>query len=158
GSMTWTGGTISGSGALNAQGGLTLGAAAATDLEFLSGRTLNNAAAATLAALNSSYGLWLASGAIFDNKPGASFTLLTDARIDWNGSSAGTFTNEGSFVKQGGTGTSFVFTGFNQSGAGTTQVQSGTLSLRGGGSLGGGTLSASAGATLDFSTGTYSIA
>src|SRR5205814_10556039 len=96
GAMTWPGATISRTGALNAQGGLTLGAAGATDLEFLSGRTLNNAAAATLAAFNSSYGLYLSSGAVFDNKPGASFTILTDAQVSYNVSPAGTFLNEGS--------------------------------------------------------------
>ena len=54
--MTWTGGTISGSGALNADGGLTLGAVGATDNEFLSGRTLNNAFVVIDEAQNCTYG------------------------------------------------------------------------------------------------------
>ena len=40
---------MSGTGTTNANGGLTLGTAGASDQEFLSGRTLNNAGAATLA-------------------------------------------------------------------------------------------------------------
>ena len=56
------------------------GAAGASDQEFLSGRTLNNAGAATLAGSNTTgYGLYLAAGATFDNKPGASFAFTTDA-------------------------------------------------------------------------------
>ncbi len=49
GQTTWTGGTMSGTGTTNANGGLTLGATSIGQyIETLSGRTLNNAGAATL--------------------------------------------------------------------------------------------------------------
>ncbi len=48
---------------------------------------------------------------------------------------------------------------FDQSGAGTLVVQSGTLELSGGGTLGGtGLLTAAAGATLAFGGGTFGVA
>jgi len=155
GATTWTGGTMSGTGSINADGGLTLGGAS---VETLAGWTLNNAGAATLSG--SGPGLYLSSGALFDNQPGASFTIQTDAGIANNGGVASTFVNEGTLTKAGGTGTTTIGVTFNQTGAGTTQVQSGTLKLSGGGTIGGtGTVSPAAGATLSFAAtnSTYTI-
>jgi YD repeat-containing protein len=158
GAMTWTLGTISGRGVINTNGGLTLGGPTDVAGEDLTGRTLNNAGAATLAAEGSSSGLFLSSGATFDNKPGASFTNLTDAGILDRGGAASTFLNEGRFVKAG-TGFMDISVAFDQTGAGTTQVQAGTLGLDGGGTIAGtGTLSPAPGATLDFGSGTITIA
>ena len=69
--LAWTGGTMSGTGTTNANAGLTFGSPGTTSSLTLDGRTLNNFGAATLAAVNVSYGLYLSSGATFDNKPGA---------------------------------------------------------------------------------------
>jgi hypothetical protein len=57
--------------------------------------------------------------------------------------------NEGSLTKSGGTGTSEIGVTFNQTGAGTTAVPSGTLSLTGGGSDSG-RFAVSGGATLSL--------
>ena len=109
---------MSGTGTTNANGGLTLGAAGTTDQETLDGRTLNNFGAATLAAVNVSYGLLLSSGATFDNKPGASFTFTTDASILSNGGSpaGGTFINEGTLSKTGGSASSVIGVRFHEHG------------------------------------------
>jgi len=158
GQTTWSGGTMSGTGVTDAQGGLTLGAAGASDQESLSGRALNNFAAATLAGANSSYGLRLDLGATFDNKPGASFNFTTDARIDAGGGTpaGGTFNNEGTLSKTGGTDTSIIAVPLNTTGP--VQVASGTLSLQGGGTISSAvTLNAATGTTLDFGAGTYTI-
>ena len=92
------------------------------------------------AANPTSYGLFLAAGATFDNKPGASFAFITDASIlDHGGTPAGgTFINEGTLSKTGGTGTSTrVGVPLNDTGSGTIQANSGTLSLQGGGTFSG---------------------
>ncbi len=157
GPMTWTGGTINGGGTLTAQGTLSLGNATAFVSESLSGATLNNAGSATLAGKNSiiNYGLLLASGATFDNLPGASFTFQTDAEIFGTGSST-TFKNEGTLTKAGGTATSPISTVFNQTATGSLHVQSGTLQLSGGTFAG--TVQATGGGSLTMTTAPTNLA
>ena len=86
-----------------------------------------------------SYGLYLSSGATFDNEPGASFAFVTDASIQSDGGTpaGGTFVNEGTLSKTGGTGTSTIGGGVTLTDTGTIEADTGTLSLQGGGSLGG---------------------
>ena len=52
-----------------------------SDEEFLDERTLNNAGAATLGSDDGGYGLFLSSGATFDNEFGASLDLTSDPWI-----------------------------------------------------------------------------
>ena len=52
-----------------------------SDEEFLDERTLNNAGAATLGSADGGYGLFLSSGATFDNESGASLDLTSDPWI-----------------------------------------------------------------------------
>jgi hypothetical protein len=131
GMTTWTGGTMSGSGTTVAEGGLTLGGTTAgtTFNEILSGRTLENVAAATLSASSDDSGLILADGAEVENQFGGSFSIATDAQISDSNGSAASVVNEGTFAKSGGTGISSIAVAFDQSGDGSISVQSGTLNL-----------------------------
>jgi hypothetical protein len=71
-----------------------------------------------------------------DNAAGAIFNLTTnDGNINAYGGSAGTFINEGTLEKTGGTGTSII--GMALTNTGTVSVSSGTLDFRAGGLLGG---------------------
>ncbi len=169
GDLTWTGGTMSGTGATDALGTLTI----AYYAQFLSGRTLNNYGSATISdyVIGLYYynypGLRLDSGAVLNNQPGASFDFLSDAGIYANGGTpaGGTINNYGTFSKSGGTGSSVVGlvyssgnVNFNQYGAGNVEVTSGDLGLYGGGTLdGSGRLIANAGATLTFGGGTFLV-
>src|SRR5262249_43142950 len=102
GHTTWTGGAISGTGTTVVRGGLTLGAPGASTRETLTGRELDNFAAASLVVsggLNNS--LLLGLGATFHNEPGASFAFAGDASVFPNNGAAdeGTFVNEGTLAK-----------------------------------------------------------
>ena len=110
GLTTWTGGSMAGTGVTNANGGLTIGGSDNNYYsETLDGRTLDNSGAATL-AINPGQGgaLHFQDGATFDNKLGASFSFIADASIVNGGGSpnGGTFINDGSLAKTGGSGTS----------------------------------------------------
>ena len=154
--ITWAGGNESGTGTTDAQGGMTIGDQLGNQ-EFLDQRTIDNAGAATLAGYSSGYGLYLSSGATIDNEAGASFAFITDAVIhDYGGTpDGGTFINAGTLSKTGGTGTSTIGSGVTLTSSGAINAGTGTLSLQGGGSLGGtftvtGTVSVDAGDfTLD---------
>src|SRR5262249_16382678 len=137
GQTTWTAGFMLGTGSTNALGGLTLGAAGANTQLFLSTRTLNNAGAATLAATSVDFGLYLASGATLDNEQGGSFAFATDASIFNNpgAPTGGTFINEGTLNKTGGSASTLKVTVENTGGA--VDVNSGTLILQGGGTFSG---------------------
>ena len=128
---------MSGTGTTVAIGGLTIGDPAAGDQEFLDQRTLDNDGAATLADYYS-YGLYLQDGATFDNRAGASFAFVTDTSIQSDGGSpsGGSFDNEGTLSKTAGTGTSTIGVPLVGQG-GAVDVETGTIALQGGGSLGG---------------------
>ena len=138
GPITWAGGNEWGTGTTDAEGGMTLGDQVG-DQEFLDQRTLDNAGAATLAGFSSSYGLYLSSGATIDNEAGATFAFATDASIlDYGGTpDGGTFINAGTLSKTGGTGSSTLTTGVTLTSTGALQAGTGTISLQGGGTLGG---------------------
>ncbi len=153
----WTGGTITGGGTLTAGGSLTLGDPNQSDLELLDGATLVNPGAATIATVNSSYyGLWLHDGATFDNQTGASFTYLTSAGIYSDGSGA-TFQNDGLLTQTAAvTNASGIYSIFNQSATGSTEVQGGGVFFEGGGTITG-TMTADVGAYLEFDGGTFNL-
>src|SRR5207237_454942 len=122
GLLTWSGGTMAGTGVTNANGGLTWNGAATLDT-----RTFNNAGAAVVTV-----GGVFSNGAVFNNLAGATFDDRANATFSQVGSATVSFNNAGTFTRSVGTGTaSFSRIAFNNSG--TTQVQTGTLDLSGGG-------------------------
>ena len=89
---------------------------------------------------------------ILDNQSGATFAFQSDSGIS-NSNTAGSFTNEGTLTKTGGTGTSTIQnTTFINSAA--IDVQTGTLALAAtSGTSTGGTFDVAQGATLDLTGG-----
>lgn len=127
GLITWTGGTISGAGRVHANGGIS---ASGFDLMRLEGKILDNVATATWTG---SAIFEAGNGAVFNNLAGASFIVQAD-RVFRNRpiGPPPIFNNAGTVVKQAGSGTtSFQAIAFHNSGIVT--VQTGTLSLAGGG-------------------------
>ena len=97
GQLTWTGGTMSGTGTTIAQDTLQIGLPADTDDgELLDGRTLSNAGAATWAGGGAIY---QTDGGTFVNSGGASLTIDND--LTWSSDGTGTFNNAG-ISHQGG--------------------------------------------------------
>jgi hypothetical protein len=88
------------------------------------------------------------------NLPGALVDFQADVSIDRNCGNNEIFLNQGVLRKSGGTGTSTIYPTFNNSG--TLDVQTGTVSLNGGGS-GNGLFVAEPGATLAYSGGAYEV-
>ena len=129
GALTWLNGTISGTGTVNANGTLVLGAADGNSyMEFLNGCTLNNAGT----------GSWLSqvgcfdqqNASVFNNRAGASLTI--QSALPWyNDQGNSNFNNAGSVTEAVTSGTSTFYVAFNNSGS--VLVQSGKLSLAGGG-------------------------
>jgi len=147
GLLTWTSGTMSGSGRTIANGELNISGAFS---KFLSGRTLDNAGAATWSDTGNIWGSG-GSGGVINNLPGATFEVRNDtAFIGFNA----TFNNAGTLIKSAGTGTTQIDGVFNNSG--TVDVQSGTLQLRNGGTSSG-TFEGAEGTTLNFSRGTHTL-
>ena len=143
--MTWNGGTITGSGSVNAGGGLTISTGAGKNLI---GRTLNNSSQATWSGGN----ITMNSGATLSNCFGGTLDCASDASI--NGDATTLFANAGLFRKTAGTGTTTVSLAFNCAGSGVVDAQSGTLSLVGGGTDTG-NLNASVGGILSLNGGTH---
>src|SRR6185295_5223898 len=137
GLTTWTGGTMQGSGTTQANGGLNL---AGGSLSLSGTRTLNNAGTGTW----NSGSLDLGSGTIFANQLGGTLTDQTAALSSIFG--AGTFNNEGSYIKTGSTITRIDST-LNNTGA--VDVQNGTLEIRGSGTHSG-TFAVASGKVLQF--------
>jgi uncharacterized repeat protein (TIGR01451 family) len=150
GTMTWTGGYQSGTGATNIAAGATLTLNDSTDYLRQHGRTLNNAGTATWTS-SSGYYWYLEGGAVFNNQAGATFNAQANDQLGVSGS--GTFNNLGTFTRSGA-GTSTIQVPFNNSSP--TQVTKGVLLLNAGGTSGG-AFQVSAGATLQFGGGTYSL-
>ncbi len=139
----WTGGTMDGAGTTIAQGTLQIGLAADTDdQEVLSGRTLTNTGAGTWAGGGS---FSEANGGTFNNEANASFTI--DNALTWSSDGTATLANAGSLVESPGSGTTTLQAALDNNGS--VSVQQGTLSLQGGGIVGGSYL-VLAGATLTF--------
>jgi fibronectin-binding autotransporter adhesin len=143
GTTVWTGGTMDGAGTTITQGGLQVGQAAdANDDETLNGRTLTNSGTATWAGGGA---FTQGDGGTFVNVASANFTIEND--LSWYSDGTGTFSNAGTLVKSGGTGTTTLQAALDNTGS--VHVQQGTLSLQGEGVVGGSYL-VLAGATLTF--------
>lgn len=141
GLMTWVGGVINGAGTFTANGGVSIGNGSA----ILSGGTFINTGAATW----NSGAIGMNNNSIIRNAVGATWSTNHDANV----SGAGTFDNQGTFTKNGGTGQSVISSLFNNSGV--VNANAGTLALRGGGTSSG-VFNIAAGATLDFA-GTHTL-
>lgn len=126
GRMDWTGGTMSGSGRTeipeNAALYMGLGAA-----RTLSQRTLiNNRGTVYLNDTNNN-GLNLANGAVFTNTVGATFYFRNNGSI---GTGPGTFTNQGTLIRDVGTGAATLGTGtLTVNNSGLIEVQTGVLAF-----------------------------
>jgi hypothetical protein len=105
GLVHWTAGTISGSGVLNANGGMLIEGGTVFAPKFLDGKTVNNAGSAIwkdgyLIAYN---------GAVFNNLPTGTFEIQSGYELlygsgGWGGQGAmATFNNAGTFIKTGDT-------------------------------------------------------
>jgi hypothetical protein len=90
----------------------------------------------------------------FNNEPGAIYQFATDNAIgnSYPGNSSAVFSNQGLVWKSGGTKTSAIGASFNNQG-GVVQVDSGNLTLYGGGTSSNGVFNVAAGAVLDLTGG-----
>jgi len=142
GMLTWSGGTMSGSGVTNANGGLTLRGGSRT----LDVRTLNNPGIATWIESD----IWLINGAIINNSGTWNVQALWDPamRIRSSGPYA-TFNNSGSLQKSG---SNFVGIEANFNNSGSVNVQEGELVL-GDYDLGSPSTSTSTGGTFTVASG-----
>jgi hypothetical protein len=144
--LHWTDGTMSGGGTTNANGGAQFDGYQ----EFVDGRTLNVAAAATFtgnASAQVGY-LYITNGATLNNSStfDAGWAANFNNNIAPNGV-PGTFNNSGTFTRSVGSGTTSVTVPFNNSGV--VNVLAGTIAL-GGGGMDSGSFQAAAGTTLGF--------
>lgn len=144
--MSWSSGRMDGGGNTTIASGATLTISSGSNHDLYA-RTLTNQGTINYTGT----GDLVVQNGVVDNQAGALIDLQTDQFFNDNGLS-NTFTNAGTLRKSGGTGTS-DFEGpivFNNTG--TVDVQTGTLSLsRTGTSTGAFTVSS--GATLDFDGG-----
>ncbi|MBI4528895.1 MAG: FecR domain-containing protein [Deltaproteobacteria bacterium] len=143
----WTGGVMSGDGITNIPAAGTLNISSPSS-KTLDTRVLNNAGTASLSGGT----LLLNNGALFSNT--GTSNALDDADIGFSAAPAGAFSNAGTFRKTGPGTTTTSSVPFNNSGS--VDVQSGTLSLAGGGTSTG-SFDVDSGATLDFSGGTHNL-
>ena len=152
----WIGGNINLNGqTLTNTGVMTLANTSATGGVVLNGGgTLANQKTLDVTGTG---GLGFANSATLDNQAGAAFDFQADAST-FNAGNSGTFTNEGTLTKTGGTGTSTLggITFVNNATTGNTPVidiESGTLQNAAGGTSTGGAFVVAQGATLDLTGG-----
>jgi hypothetical protein len=151
GALTWKFGSIAGSGTVLANGGILLDDTATFQQPpALIGMTLENGQKA----------LWVGSGELdvvaggtLVNRPGATFTIQSDAPIN-SSDSSGVFTNQGTLVKSLTSGSTTINTAFNNSG--TFDVQSGQVALDNGGDSSG-SFTVGKGSTLFLSQGLFTL-
>ena len=118
GLLDWRDGTLSGSGAVHAQGGIRINDSGQRDL-VLDGRTLNNVATAVW----ESGSVDLLNDALIHNLSGATFEAQHDGVL----SGSGVFRNDGTFLKTGTTGGGTGLGTFVNDG--TLDVQAGLFSF-----------------------------
>jgi hypothetical protein len=149
----WGGGTFSGGTILNI-GTVTISSAASSTLA--ASATLNNqglvqsTGSGGLAFNENGFGI-----NVFNNQANGVFNFATDDSIFPDGCCnefSQIFNNQGLIWKSAGAGTSDVSIVFNNQG-GTVQVDTGTLTLNGGGTSSNGTFVVAPGATLDLTGG-----
>ncbi|NCO36038.1 MAG: hypothetical protein AUJ92_17565 [Armatimonadetes bacterium CG2_30_59_28] len=126
GTLTWTSGTMSGSGVTTIPAGATLNISGNTDRLFQS-RTINNLGTTTWTGTGRILGEY---GAVFNNQSGGVFDIQNDVEFQSNYSTQPTFNNAGTLKKSAGTGTSTFSVKVNNTG--TVVAQTGTLEFAGG--------------------------
>src|ERR1039457_3921540 len=147
----WDGGTLQGT--ITNTGLVTL---SSTNSSLLTGANTIFYNQATVQQVGS--GSFLVGGfnqnVYFNNGPGAIYQFATDNVIGNNypGNSSPVFSNQGLVWKSGGTNTSAIGASFNNQG-GVVQVDSGTLTLYGGGTSSNGVFNVASGAVLDLTGG-----
>ncbi|HJT36519.1 MAG TPA: hypothetical protein VJ783_31135, partial [Pirellulales bacterium] len=139
-SLTWSAGTMSGGGTTVVAETASLLINDASNLT-IGNHTLNNFGAAVFTGAGWD---WNTDG-VFNNEPGATFDMQSDAGYNLFGASA--FNNAGTFTRSVGTGAVHIGPAFNNSG--TVDVKSGMLSLDGGGTSTG-VFASESGASLNF--------
>jgi len=144
GTLTWQGGTMSGSGTTIAASTLAIEGAGAKSIT--EARTLDNAGTATW---TDNGNISCAASAMFVNRSGAVLDIRNDRSF-----SNGMFRNEGTVLKTQGSATTTISARFDNSG--NIRVQSGTVTLSGGGESGG-TFAAVAPSSLYFGGGTHTL-
>jgi len=148
GAMNWTGGTISGTNTVFANGGLILSGST----KVLTGRTLVNAGAATWSAGQ----INMVSGAVLSNASTGTFDCAFDGNMANGGGSGQAVANAGLFRKTASTNATTIFSPIAFNNTGTVEIQSGTLTLSGGGTDTGNFTTAN-GATLNLGGGTHNL-
>ena len=118
GLLSWNIGTIAGSGAINANGGLALTGNSGLSLF---GRSLNNAAGQTATLSGSTTSLNFGNGALFNNN--GTFLAQSDGGFGTLGGTGNAFNNLGTFTRNTGTGTFTVGGGIAFNNSGTVNVQ-----------------------------------
>jgi fibronectin-binding autotransporter adhesin len=144
GLLQWQAGSWSGGGSILANGGLHL---IAPGQKTLDGNVLMNEGAATWSGDDS---IFLSNGGQIANLAGATFDCSGDGTLQ-NGEGSNLVSNAGLFRKIGGSNATQVLVPFNNTGS--ADVQTGLLSL-GGGGMNGGAITVQSGAGLQIS-GTY---
>jgi hypothetical protein len=150
--LTWSGGTMSGTGSTYIPAGARLAIDGANP-KFLDIRTFNNAGSAIVSGPASQ--IYFSNGATFNNT--GSFELRNDSTLNFNGGTGLAFNNSGVFTKTASSGTTSVGVAFNNTG--TVSLLTGMLQLNSGGT-GTGSFILSPGTTLNHtgtSSGAFSV-
>jgi autotransporter-associated beta strand protein len=146
--FTWQGGSFSGSGTVNAQGGMHISGPASAGPKFFTTKTLLNTTAATWSDDGTIY---FSGGATLSNATNATFDCAGDGTLE-NLPGTNLVINAGTFRKTGGTNTTRINVPFYNNG--TVSVLSGNLSLNKGGTNTD-TITVSSGATFTLGGGTF---
>src|SRR4029077_8957734 len=151
--LTWKGGSWTGTGTTNTQGGMSI----PNGSVFLDTRTLNASGTTTFGNTTGGSNLFLQNGAVLNNLAGATWNIVNGAGngIFNNGGVVPAFNNAGTFEMTGGTSNT-VNVPFNNTSGGTVAANAGTLIFSGGGTEASG-FSAVAGSSLSFSSGTFNF-
>jgi len=147
--LNWTGGTMDGNGETIIQPGATLTVAAFTGYGGVSqvARTLENSGMVVWGGGN-----WSMNSCVITNGVGAIFQIQGSAAFNYGGGSP-RFDNAGTFLPAPAGTSSFYGIAFNNYGA--INLGGGSLLSLGGGGVQVGTVTVPAGATLNYSSGTF---
>ena len=144
-SMTWSGGTLAGTGKIIIADTAVLSIVAGGASKKFLNRPIENLGEATVSSGPSTNG----GGSLRNRSSG---TLTFDTDLSW----LAAVSNEGMMIKKSSAGNTFVEGGFTQDEAGSTDVQSGTLIIAGGGTVDG--QITATGTSLWFQSGAFTFA
>jgi hypothetical protein len=151
GNFAWTSGTMDGGGRTIIEAGANLSIANSGSVTLIN-RTLENGGTATWSGAGN---FVFANLGVFTNRPGALFRVQNAASFIYSGGGFNArFDNAGTFRKSGNNVTTSFSSGVAFDNSGTVEIQTGTLSL-GGGGTDSGSFSVPAGTALIFSGDTH---